>query len=185
MGDGKVVAMSDFGGKRGGGIAGWLGRKFQDARESRAAERDARRAARDEAMDAMVERFAEQNNIAAYFNQRHRDIPGYTLSIRRNEFGRVVELETPFNVGVDAIAAIQRSEDVFLVGHSFAPDGVVVDIYGPGDSGEIAREYHGQRDVLRTDDLERYELERRASKKRIGPNVRVIAVDDLSDVPIR
>ena len=185
MGDRKVVAMSDFNSKRGGGLAGWLGRKLQDARESRAAERDARRTARDEAMDAMVERFAEQSNIAAYFNQRHRDIPGYTLSVRRNEYGRVVELETPFNVGADTISAIQRSEDVFLVGHSLTPDGAVVDIYGPGDSGEIVREHDGRRDFLRTDDLEHYELERRASKKRIGPNVRVIAVDDLSDVPIR
>lgn len=177
--------MSGFGSKRNSGSMGWLARKFQEAREGLTAERDMRRAARDEAMNAMAERFVEQNNIAAYFNQRHRDIPGYTLSIQKNECGHVTELEAPFHVDSGTIAAIQQSDDVFLVGHSLTPDGAVTDIYGPGDSHEIAREHHGQRDSLRTDDLERYELERRASKKRVGPTVKVIAVDDLSDVPIR
>ncbi len=192
---------------------------------------------RQQAYDAISESYVHCHNIAAYFNQRRRDLPGYEMSIRQkqmngsNELARPVtvnagtiekiqesknvfleghlrdlpgyemsirqkqmngsnELARPVTVNAGTIEKIQESKNVFLEGHLRTPQGFVKDVYDSAYPQEILRERENamgqvKRDVLRVDELEAYELARREALPKAGPTARVIAVDDIRDIPLK
>ena len=145
---------------------------------------------RQQAYDVISESYVHCHNIAAYFNQRRRDLPGYEMSIRQKQMNGSNELARPVTVNAGPIEKIQESKNVFLEGHLRTPQGFVKDVYDSAYPQEILRERENamgqvKRDVLRVDELEAYELARREALPKAGPTARVIAVDDIRDIPLK
>lgn len=145
---------------------------------------------RQQAYDAISESYVHCHNIAAYFNQRRRDLPGYEMSIRQKQMNGSNELARPVTVNAGTIEKIQDSKNVFLEGHLRTSQGFVKDVYDSAYPQEILRERENamgqvKRDVLRVDELEAYELARREALPKAGPTARVIAVDDIRDIPLK
>lgn len=149
----------------------------QAAREAKAA---AKQASRDELADA----FAMNHNIAVYFNQQCRDIDDYEVTIRKKDpaGARSMVVYEPGKVVGDMITTIQQNKGLFLEGHVRNEHGLIKDVYDSDHPDGIYRERYGNKSVLKTADLEKYEEQRLKPKKNYGPRTRVIAVDDLSDV---
>jgi hypothetical protein len=139
---------------------------------------------KDDYYQALAEHANACNNIAVYFNQQHRDVTGYEMSIRLKTPAGSDELEHPFRVNQGMIVQIQESPEVFLEGHVRTPEGLIKDIYDSSMPDRILRERFGQRDAIMVADLEEYERQRLASKKQYGPKTEVIYKDDVMDIPV-
>lgn len=141
---------------------------------------------RDQVYSDMADMYLERGSIAAYFNRRRHDVAGYEMSIRQKDGSPSgIELARPFEVTAKDIGKIQESSDILLEGHAYTQYGIIGDIYDSARPTEILRQHLDERDVLRTCDLDQYEMERLRSKPNVGPKTRVIAVDDPMDIPIR
>lgn len=166
------------------------GQRFAEKQARREAMREEREQARQNAYETLAEQVSEQHNIAVYFNQRRRDLPGYEMSIRQKQPGGSVELAHPITINAGMIGQIQESDGVFLEGHLRDSRGLEKDIYDSDYPREIMREKQypngtSERSVLKVDELEAYDLARRESKPRIGPKARVIEVDDIMNIPLK
>lgn len=164
--------------------------KFSEKYTQWEAKKAEREKARQEMYECMAQEFSEQHNIAVYFNQRRRDLPGYEILVCQKQPNCYVELERPLTIDQTLIRKIQGSSGFFLMGCIRDDYREEVDIYDAGNPHEIRREKRysdGTSDCgsLKISELEAYEIARQESKPRIGPKVRVVEVDDIMNIPIK
>lgn len=149
-------------------------------------EQSSQRMSATERVEARIRADVEQANIAAYFNQQARDVPGYQMSLREKDAsgaGSNVLMEPTF-VHKELIASIQRHDEYFLEGHVRTGQGLIKDVLDGAYPHEIRREQNGQRDILETKDLEAYTVAMQRAAKSIAPKYTVVARDDLRDIPL-
>lgn len=138
--------------------------------------------------DSLVDEFMRENEdhaIAAYFNNRLRDIPGYTVSVYRKDDCCDELLGMPEPVTDETVKKVRAYRGVYLQGSAYV-DGtdLVTDTFDSDSPAVIVAVWGPSTEVVEVRGLDQQELNRRRARRSVGPKATVVAVDDIDDIPL-